>query len=198
MKDDPTRLAIHEAAHAVVAIALGRGLSGPVSIRPGKHFSGIAFVDAPTLTAVPLLGAPVILLDPDLRKMVETEIVIHLAGPEAERFLFEKPRSSRRPVLPDEQAAERLARVLVLSPSESARLREAEDSDEPRRSDEDWAHELAWALAGSNEVAHYLAWLREVTRHLLLSPSVARSVLAVADELAKHEVLPASAVKEMS
>jgi hypothetical protein len=82
------RVSYHEGGHACAARLLRGRISGPVSIQPTKRWSGVAYVAARRPTARDLertdLGLPMATFPARMRHRLETDIIIYLAGNEAE------------------------------------------------------------------------------------------------------------------
>jgi hypothetical protein len=196
--EERRRVAYHEAGHAVMAYTVGRR-NGVVSIRPGEHYNGIAFhgpAPRPSELERGKLGLPVPLLPARLRRWIETEILIVVAGREAEFFRFIPPTRYSGPD-PDEEAAVRLARASVeLSTRESEALAAADHAELPV--DERQAEKLAWVAVGPDaEGWAYLNWLRATTRNLVGESGFFRLVEALVPELLRHEVLGGRSVRRI-
>jgi hypothetical protein len=194
------RTAYHESGHTSMAYLLKRR-AGIVSIRPGAHHGGITFhgpaPKVPQEMFDRYLGLPVPLLPGRLRRYIETDILISLAGDEAARVLwFRSPETGYRPeTAEDEAAAEALANELVsLSRTERKKLVEAERSEHQHDADRAWLIAHA-AVDDPIEAGAYLEWLRILTRGLIQSTRCLRLIDALAAELLEHEVLSDRAVR---
>jgi hypothetical protein len=155
-------LAHHEASHAVVAWVLGRPI-GLLSIRPGRHYQGVVTyrgwrwpLDG---ERTPALWRPAILWPARLRRMLEMDICILLAGVLGEQFV--DPLSTEDPGGEDEQRAKRAADALAgLTPRLKEQLATLE-ADEPFPTDDQQAWDRVDALSGREADAH-LFYLRAV------------------------------------
>ena len=162
------RVAYHEAGHALAAWRLGREVLA-VSIDPqGEHYGQVTHsavaTDSSTVVdwLIPIQG--------ELRDVVETDIIISLAGHLAEGFVGPQSGYGLRP---DDEWAEKAATVLA---TRSARHRElivrverqgeALPDEVLVSPDEMSASSGSFALAGQ-EAMYHLAWLRAVTQRLV-------------------------------
>jgi hypothetical protein len=195
------RTAHHEAGHSVAAFILGRPV-GPVSIKPCRVHLGVSFR---TKARVPeaewnRVGLPAILLPARLRRTVETEAVIALAGPTAEDVAVTEAEGSTyvNEATPDHTRAEQLVNTLGdggLSPTETVMLERARR--EPGESDEDKARYWSQLVADHSltESLAHLSWLQTLTRSLVMSPRFQRLEYALAPRLLEAEVLGGRAVR---
>lgn len=161
------RTAHHESGHTVAMIVVGMPLEA-VSIRPGKHFGGIAHPGdlrtwqaeiPPTFGTVPSVALPA-----DFRKAWERRIVVSLAGELAARWAV--PLTGFIPS-PAEDFAERAAAALARLSPRHAELIVAAESADPTPSDEESAASDSYALVGPEESAAHLNWLRVVAGELV-------------------------------
>jgi hypothetical protein len=167
------RTAYHEAAHAVAARAFRLSV-GPVTIEPGKSFSGTCFTGHPRSPFIAATG-PTVLWPASLRKMHEAEAVIALAGDIGEE-LYDAERLAR-PAPRDEDVSVQTVRAVLerhtgkLPRAEAARLKEAKErEDEEREVSKDWEQALRAAeILAPDGVVALTPWLRHLTRELLVA-----------------------------
>lgn len=183
MIKDRIRNAFHEAGHAVAAYAVHRPIE-LVSIRPGETFSGIATFGRARLNLDPLrFGAPAFLQPCEIRRRIESHIVVDLAGTLAADMAVRL--TGYVPTEPDVVAAE--TAMKRLSEVQRERLHVLERDPEPTVTDEEQAYHFA-AVVDQSTVA-YLSWLREATKLLLQEPWNMRALERLADELLRQEVV---------
>ncbi len=161
---DVERTATHESAHAAAAFMLQRRVD-LISIVPGARYSGITFLRAAPRGGEPNLLRPMLLQPARFRRWVETEIVTSLAGPLAAFYLAPDFETGYVPLESDEEHAEKLARLAVLTPAESEKLANAAEKSHP--TDEERADKLAWAAAGEETAQAYLFYLRAETARMV-------------------------------
>jgi hypothetical protein len=195
---DRRRTAIHEAAHAVAAIALGHGVS-LVSIRAGAGYRGITMLQfGPTFVSTSSvdLDLPVVRQPPNVRGSLEADIVVSLAGPMA--ALYADLKSGYLAPDPCDKAVEQAATDLShLSPRHRELIVTAEGlPDHQYPGDETSASTLAWALAGEmTEAAAHVNWLRAVARNLVFAHWF--QIVALADALLERTVLDGDTAKSI-
>lgn len=186
------RTAFHESGHAVVATALGRRVTF-LSVRPGKHFSGIAPYAPPRIGPNAKLNRPAILQPAAWRRSLEIMTCVSLAGDIAGDLV--SPRTGYIPPTEDQQLAEKVAQSLArLSRRDAKYLKTLERQEEPFIYDGDSAAETAWLLSGE-EAAQHLAYLRAVTRRLVYDRS--RSISVLAEVLEQTKTLSGQRVREI-
>jgi hypothetical protein len=193
------KTAHHEAAHAAIALALGGEIHGAVSLVPRRRWRAVAFVNGSrpghAVTVDP--GLPLVLWDVELRRMIETEIMVFLAGTHGEALVPLHPPVAALSVSNADKAASTLKVVpsAPLTAVEKAQLSSGDDPNEPPiQNDLSVAYELAEAAVGVGAAAHaLLTLLDEQTRWFvqLEAPRIRR----LARLLLAHEELGATAVK---
>jgi len=192
--DERYLMAVHETAHAAVAHVLRRPV-GLVSIRPTAESGGFARHRCERIkpgTFRPEL--PTILMPARLRRTVESEIVISLAGQVAE-ILAGPPAPGYRGLTDDERQAVAASRSLAaLDPREESELHEIESTIDQQPTDSERASGLSYALAG-DEAAQHFSWMRAVAMSVVASDRVQRLIAALVPELLAHEVLPPRRVR---
>lgn len=190
------RVALHESGHTTMAVFLHRPTT-LVSIRPGKHYAGIATWRSPRYSEADRskLHLPVILQPARFRRAIETSICVALAGDIAEELVRDahwEPTSgytAEPEPTEDEKRAEQIARGLeALSERERERLRKLEEHPDPYLSDREDASERSWAL-DPDAPGRHLAWLTDVTRSIIHAPEIVRAIEALASELLEREVV---------
>lgn len=188
-----TRTAIHEASHAAMAFELGRPIE-VVSIRPGKHYGGVAPYRPALYRGDRKFGLPAILQPAASRRAIETQICVSLAGQIGEDLLWPHGRWG---MSEDERQAETAVREFArLSKRETALLTALEERDEPLTSDEANASELAEAMSEA-EAGDHLAYLRAVTKSIISSPGFLRLVDALVPVLLDQTAVSGRAVREI-
>lgn len=179
--------AIHEAGHAAVAFLCGFTCAGPVSIEPGRAYSGICW---PGHAARPAAGdlatssRPVPLQAAGLRRYHELEIMVSLAGDVAADMFWWRGRPGRVPELPSGQI------VAGLSRREAGQLADAAAADDVGSDAARVAEILrrSHGTAGSPAAVAYCRWLEAEVRSLLGGPGVGM-VHALSVELMAARVL---------
>lgn len=198
MTPNRERTAIHEAAHATMAHLVGRA-PGAMSIIPALGYNGICFFGRSRRVPqrdLAKLGAALPLLPATLRRSVELDVMVALAGPVAADMWWP---SSGYGTTPDELEAERL--VQSLAPRAALTVRErstlaAAEATPTFESDESTAWGMTEALNGDARIAlAHLATLREVTRALVEEPSFQRLVSRLARLVLRHRTVSARAVR---
>ncbi len=181
MDDDRVRPAFHEAGHAVVAYKETGAKLGMVTIEPGTRFAGCAEwwpvtvpPDDPAWSQLDVT-APFLLWPEPIRRWVELDVIVALAGEAAADVLA--PRTGRLPAslvegaagiaaaLPEPTAAGRLPRLTAGERQYAAQM--VSDPDAP--SDADKIAELARVAHGPDlaSLAAWLVYLEAVTRALV-------------------------------
>lgn len=144
----PSRIALHESAHAVVAWSLGYEDPGPITVVPADGlFGGLCVVGrspAPhsRADAVYPYTTPLPMAPPKVRRYVESDVMISLAGDTAEDLFDwtgQTLHSSSDAVLTD------LDRVALASPRDRRLLARERARVEPGASDADQALTLLLA-----------------------------------------------------
>ncbi|MBA3739204.1 MAG: hypothetical protein H0W97_11645 [Actinobacteria bacterium] len=189
--DQRVRTAHHEAGHAAMAWVLGRSV-GVVSIRPSEHVLGLAFWGPARRATVPagVSTRPAVLWPADLRRSIETSILISLAGEIAERYAppQDAPRVTRLP-----------ERVAPLTPRETSRLADVEAA-EIHQTDWQRAVELIDLLAdpdGGSFGHAYLEALAALADEIVRSPRFRALADALIPVLLGGEVVSARTVREI-
>jgi hypothetical protein len=175
-----TRLAYHEAGHAVARYVLCGGSSlRLVSIEATDRWAGVCLHVPQRLNATPKnLECPLPLMPARLRRILETDVVATLAGQISEDFV--EPQS-RRGSTPAEKRAK--ATVDLLTGRERRALDAASTRTDEGLTDTELAFRGAWLLAGSRLAAAQLALLRAVALELVASPRFLRLLAALVPEL---------------
>lgn len=206
------RIATHEAGHAYAGYRLpGAKICGPVSIEPGKTYNGIAFVRGPRvrpqdLDRISLVGVVGELAK--VRRAIETEAIICLAGPAAERWRFglcangntamiRELRERRgkgeehKPVVP--------APGKRTLPTREARLLASAASAERIDDDLFQAESVVKSLFGGDpdRTDPYLAVLFGEARALLAKPEAKRMVRKLAEALLDRTTLSSYEAREI-
>jgi hypothetical protein len=160
-----------------------------VSIVGTEHYGGITLLAAarPRGQGKTNLALPAPLQPARFRRWIESEILISLAGPAAALLLAPDFYTGYVPPEPDEQRAEALARLAVLSRGETERLERAAQAATP--SDDDEAERLAGAFAGDRTAWAYLGWLRAEADELVKSVRFRRLVAALVPELLERRTI---------
>jgi hypothetical protein len=181
------RTSFHEAAHALVAYFLCQPIRY-VSIRPGETFLGvIVHGDRAPLdeSATRLIGLPGIVQPAKLRRRVEGDICVSLAGDIGERLTWLGTGYFAESA--DEPRAAALALEFSgLSRSDAEDLAARERDPTPITLDEENATNKAYALAGE-EGWQLLSYLRPVTKRIVWG--YRETVAALADVLLEREVV---------
>ena len=178
----------HEAGHALVAHLCGRIVTG-VSADAGDHFAGLTNITLGDRDGLPTRGVPLILQTPALRREVETDATIDLAGYAAEQVHLEHRTLT---TLADLAAADRPAAaparpVATRTPEQATSLRQQfEDADRPDLVEDGAA---AWKgvarLTASKPLAHAVLDLCE-QQALHLLRSRLPTLLRIATALHRH------------
>jgi hypothetical protein len=197
MTDYRRRLtAHHEAGHAVAAHLLGRRLE-LISIKPGRRHLGFAANRAPPIhVAVEHVeGVPLTHQPEALRRAVETDVIVYLAGYLAE-FLVE-PQAPGQPIAPAEDIAAAREALSHLTPRDVELLQRHEDElARSDKSDDDLAHEIARLFAdGKDESEALLCWLTVSARRLVVRNK--RPIAALAERLLQDVVLPGEVAEQV-
>jgi hypothetical protein len=196
------RTAFHEASHSVIANMLGLRV-GVVSIRPSKNHSGVAFAGGPIKLLESEAGKimrPAPLMPARFRRLVETRIMVSLAGDSGEAYAM-TDRSGYVDQT-DLREAERLAAMIAspLKPSELSKIEQrllaaAETGPKPT-SDEARSLELALVTTDDDAEARALvAYLRVVTARMVFSEPAASRIPLFAETLLAKEVLSARSTR---
>jgi hypothetical protein len=189
------RTAFHESAHALVSYILRQPIRY-VSIRRGETFLGVMVHgrSAPLDDAATrLVGLPGIVQPFKLRRRVEGDICVSLAGDIGERLVWLGSGYIEDSV--DEPRAATIALEFAgLSRADAGDLAARERDPTPHTLDEENATNKAYALAGEEGWA-LLSYLRPVTKRLLWD--YRDDVAALAEELLKHDVIPGRKVREL-
>lgn len=186
-------VAIHEAAHAVIAHQLGYA-TDVVSIIPDGSRAGVTVRSNGTLGDVADrldVDRPAALQDSELRAQVERSVLVNLAGAAGEAML--RPVGGwADPADEDEAlAAQRVRAIAGLPHMAAERLA---DTKPHGTTDEETAWATMRALAWDS-AAHYLEALRLDAQRLV--QMYATEIRAVADELALRHVLTGDDVAEI-
>ena len=192
MSDQRWRTALHESAHAVVALLIGVDVD-LVSIRPGKAHAGISFPVMPGWHGDVRRAAatPGPFVDPELRRVVEMRAVVSLAGDIG--AMLQGPAPSRYGSTRDERLAESLSRKLErLSPRHVELLHDAEEVTE-HRDDYGLATDALAALGNGNQISAHLVWLRTVAAKLVRD--YADEIVAVAEQLYRRHVMTGAEIR---
>jgi hypothetical protein len=190
------RTAWHESAHAVVAYVLRRPIR-LVSIRRGEHYSGIMIngKSAPLDTSGFRAELPAIVQPARVRRFLEAEILISLAGDCGTELVWPAPDGYGFVVTEDGQEATKVSlQSSGLSRSDAEYLATVESDQSPLTSDDKNAGETTWALAGS-EALQYLGYMRAVTRRMVWA--FRDDIAAVADELLERDAISGQRVREL-
>lgn len=203
--EEDARIAIHEAGHAVIAVALAWEL-GPVTIAPGgEHYGGLVltrFVDEVTEEDAAFAG-PLPLMPGTVRRKFETAACVFLAGGLAEDLRADSSRWSETlqgagtaSTATHRRTPERAARQLpALSRADATRV--AEEAQQPGADDLTNVWTFARALAGSTSsidtVAAFVRYAEAVTRDLLARSWADVERLAAA--LLEHRTLSGEAAR---
>ncbi len=162
-----------------------------VSIEPTARWSGVCINGTMKIRPEELerLALPAPFLPARLRRQLEGDVLISLAGPiGAELAGFESDAPAARIGRePDYQQAE--AACALLSRSERAHLERSAAREGTVTSDEEDAGAMAFALAGSQLAAVTLGYLRQVCRSIVYEDFFIRRVQALAAELLEHKTI---------
>lgn len=201
--------AFHEGGHAVATVELGGRLVGPVSIMPRRRWLGVAFVDAPKARGEDWervdVGLPAPLWNARVRRRVEVDVMLSLAGPVGEGLVPFDADGQFTPALADALAEGLAARPLPgddvaalvrLAPREAKLLRCGDDPARTLRTDAERVEDGCRFLAGENW-ERLRGWLLAETRTLLARPLVRHQVERVALELLRYGTLPRGRVYEL-
>lgn len=196
------KVAYHEAGHAVAAQLLRGRIVGPVSIRPTKRWSGVAYVRAPRFSPRDVetvdLAFPIATYPVGLRRALELDAIICLAGPAAEALRPDQsPVRGYRPE-PASRLDDRLAAgaVAALTSGEARMLaRGNEDETDPRPHDEQRALDATLALVGYERAGALLEFLRVETKVFVCSYSFQRRLHPLAAALVERTDLSARFVR---
>jgi len=190
------QIAYHEAAHALVALEVGRIVEA-VSIIPAEHYGGIALYTAKSQTPlsereVKRAGeaATPMELPARFRRRLETSAMILIAGIAADELVYlREERSSsyvRSEFDPDtepisERSAERLTELLAAA-------------DSPTKSDTEKAWDLV-SILSPRATAEAFQWLKAETIALLRSWRLGKAFDVVVPVLLERKRMPGSAFK---
>lgn len=194
MDDGLRRTAVHESGHAAASFLLGFAGAGPVSIAPGRAYSGICFTGHPERIGPEDLNGmdrPGPLLPARLRRSVETRVMVAMAGDVAAGLFWWAGRTGRRPEGAGEAVAGRLEGPPLLPPRESRLLGEWAAA-EGIESDAEAAARLLAALHGDDlaVAAAHGRYLEAETRRLLGAGPGIGMVRALSLALLEHRILP--------
>lgn len=179
------RVATHEAGHAAMAYMLSRRLEA-VSIVGSQHYGGVTILASAATPDIDVaeLVLPAPLQRARFRRFVESDIMISLAGVSAAFHLATPTRETGYvPPEPDEIRAQELARLATMTPATANRL----ENPSPMATDEEQAERMAWAIAGNQTSAAYLAWLRAETDALVQGERFRKLVAALVPELLRRK-----------
>ncbi len=178
-----------------MAHLLGREFEG-VTIATSEHFWGLAIMMPlrPSEEDLANIDSPVPHVPPRLRRIIEENIMILLAGAIAEELV--EPRSGRYedPTPRPRIVAEDVAKDEKLSAR--ARQKIVEAASKPGLSDEEHAWLLSFEAFGTLAAAH-LEWMRVVTRAQVLARDFAHRVGIVAEALMEHTTLSSAEVERL-
>jgi hypothetical protein len=193
-REELERTAYHEAGHSVMSFYL-HVTPGTVSIRPGKGYHGVSKHGRTGRPPVQEsdLDCPIVEMKAKLRRGLEREICIALAGKTAEQLMPLEP-STGYIGDPDHERAARLAELAVPVGREAAALALTE-SDGAGEWDMTRAESKAHGAVGRNLQASYLRFLECVIDEIMSGERFQRLVRALVAELLKYKVLSAAAVK---
>jgi hypothetical protein len=195
--DDLRRTSYHESGHALAGWLYDRPLA-IVSIRPGQFYTGVTRWESADRGWVDSFdpGLPALLEPTNVRKAIEREIVISLAGPIA-GSLAVITTGYYEPAACEVEAEREAAGLAALTPR-AQELVVALEGEPGGVQDEESARHLSHALTwDDNEAAMHLAWLRVTARNLVISRWY--RVAALADVLLERRVLDGdSAVQILS
>jgi hypothetical protein len=189
-------LAYHEAGHAVAAVLLGGRITGPLAMTESGR--GLAFTGAPERDLDELdAGLPAVAWPAQLRRSLEIEAMICLAGAEAEKYaplhlvdavaggysLDERTIARRTPVLPPTgEELRKLSRAL----------------GETLPSDVENIYDLATVMSADDGGAWPLIeWWRRETTAFVAGPLFQARLHPLADALMRHGTLSAGSVREL-
>jgi hypothetical protein len=190
---DELRTAWHEASHAVILLRLTGTVPPTISIDPAVCFGSGRRPDFADHDP----DAPLCLANPDLRRLVEADIIVRLAGHEAERLAL--PVTARVQDPPEVVALARAAQppkvlelldIIDAEPASSVLDLEAGALDDPR-SDDAVALDLALRLAGMR-ANHYIVWCR-VEAAALVGANL-DAIRRLAAELLQRRIMGAAAI----
>jgi hypothetical protein len=141
-------------------------------------------------------AGPFVTLPSRIRRALEVDVVISLAGPLGERTFGPEWATYEPPTPRRETSSDRIGR---LSYDDRCLLEMGNDQDRPRPdSDETRAHRTVRVLAGDEELAlDYLRLLRRVAIGLIVRADVARGVSALVPELLTHGDVGGRRVREL-
>ena len=162
------RDALHEAGHLVVASVLGRKLYG-ATVNPGTRLAGCSLFASPDpipagdLAGVDVEDLPFVLWPASLRRNLEEQALISLAGPAAELALA-GPVAGR---VPDPVAV--LAAELVAGEADLAWAAQVVD-EAPHPSDADSVAQAAFVAFGrdAGQAGPWISWLDAQARELVI------------------------------
>lgn len=177
------RVAIHEAAHATIALRLGLPLT-VVSIRPTPIYGGVCVFTGIDRRPGIDPSRPIVLQHARPRRYTEASIRCSLAGPVANRLWWPSsgyvatPKLNVRPSLSPLADAE-LTRVEEFANAPGAAM----------DSDEDAAFADAYLLVGADLASAYYSWSVADTTAMVSDPLNVRIIERLADELLKKSAL---------
>lgn len=199
---DPSRFRVrtawHEAGHLTAAHLLGVPI-GAATIDPTDTEAGCAEIGLPAIdTTTPLTAGPTVARPDDLRRAVETEAVVLLAGNLAERHApADLTRSYRTADLAD-RVTERLE---TANQPASPYIDRTASIDTNPPGDEQRTFALLWWFHGPGRERAAVTHLDHLTAEAdwLLSTSIARRALgAIAAELLEHDTVDADRLVELA
>jgi hypothetical protein len=195
------RIAFHEAGHATAAFLLGGCITGPVSIAARKHWRGVAFCRArhyplDDVDRVKIL-MPMALLPPRLRRSLEIDAIISLAGRAAEMIRPTRSVETGYVPSPRADADDRSAEFVAALTRRDEHLLSLGDSDDVSHPDDleqarGFADRLAGDLAGL-----VLQVLTVETERLARTRRFRHLCGALADELLARTTLSAADVRRI-
>jgi hypothetical protein len=163
-----------------------------VSIRPTEHYGGITShsvgrIVLPDPSPV-ALALPTVLWPAPLRRVLETDILIAVAGDIVANLAYVPQTGFRGPTEDELQAEAIIDGLRRLSDSERDRLHALEAATEPFARDEDRAWRVSDAMDRDAPGIH-LEWLRGVARSIISGRRFIRAADALAAELLVSEVI---------
>jgi hypothetical protein len=193
--EDRGGTAFHESSHALVSFVLRRPIRY-VSIRKGETYLGVmvhgrsAALDESVFRH---FGRPAIVQPAKLRRRVEADICVSLAGVLGEQLVWTGSGFVTEP--PDErEAAATALEFSGLSQADAEDLAARERDPTPVTLDEENAANKAYALAGEEGWA-LLSYLRRTTKAIVWG--YRDDVASLAGELLDRDVIPGRRVREL-